>query len=198
MKQLLIVTIISICPLLSHAQEKPRNRWTLKIEGLAQTTGAYAESIRIPGIKRLLSDGKGVQLSAEYLYLDHKNWQLFQSAGILQYWHPQQEKGLALHTSLGYRRKIAAAYIEGLIGPGYLATTFTNGQDQQTKDGEINTTSFKLNGITPTIALGAGYRINKKWSVYTRYYHLAQLQDATSPQAVRLHRTLNIGIGFNL
>lgn len=198
MKQLFIPAILSLCSFLLHAQEKPTDRWAIKIEALAQTTGAYAESIRIPGLKRQFSDGKGIQLSIEYLYIDHKNWQLFQSAGLMQYWHPKQERGLALHTLLGYRRKIRAAYIEGLIGPGYLKTKFVDGQQVQTQTGDLHTKSLHIAGIAPALALGAGYHINKKWSAYTRYNHLAQLQDASSAQAIRLHRTLNVGIGFNL
>ncbi|MCH5714784.1 hypothetical protein [Niabella hibiscisoli] len=127
MKLLFIAAFISALPILSYAREKPPGRWAIKTEVLAQTAGAYAESIRIPGFKRQLSDGKGIQLGAEYLYIDHKNWQLFQSTGVMHYWHSKQEKGLAVHTSLGYRRKIGAAYIEGLIGPGYLETTFADG-----------------------------------------------------------------------
>ncbi|WP_114789603.1 outer membrane beta-barrel protein [Niabella yanshanensis] len=198
MKHLLIPAIFGLCPLLLHAQEKPANRWAVKVDALAQTTGAYSESIRMPGLKRQLSDGKGIQLSIEYLYIDHKNWQLFQSAGLIQYRHRKQEQGLALHTSVGYRRKIRAAYIEGLIGPGYMSTKFSGGQQVQTPAGEIHTKPFNLTGFTPTLALGAGYRIDKKWSVYARYHHLGQLQDAASTQAVRLHRTINAGIGFNL
>ncbi|MCH5714785.1 hypothetical protein [Niabella hibiscisoli] len=71
------------------------------------------------------------------------------------------------------------------------------GQQVQSRSGEIHIKPFKLTGIAPAIALGAGYYINKKWSAYTRYYHLAQMQDASSSPAVRLHRTLNLGLGLN-
>ena len=99
-------------PFPSYAEEKPPGRWAIKTESLAQTAGAYPESIRIPGFKIQLSDSKRIQLSTEHYT------PIIKTAAFSKHWHDA-----------------------------------------------IN---------------------------------LAQMQDASSSQAIRLQRTLNLGVGLNL
>ncbi|MBN8788638.1 MAG: hypothetical protein J0I84_16230 [Terrimonas sp.] len=197
MNKILFITFIIIAPLICAAQQTIK-RWALQGEALAQTTGAYAESMRIPGLKRQLNDGRGLQLNAEYVYAYQRNGQIFQHVGIMQYYHPQQEKGFSVAAQLGYRQKISIVFLEALIGAGFLRTTFYDKREFQNLNGDFYKSRFSIAGFTPSVAVGVGANVNKALSTYIRYYHLAQLQSSASVQGIRLHRNLAVGIGLKM
>ncbi|PVD54071.1 hypothetical protein DC498_01380 [Terrimonas sp.] len=146
MNKVLLITVMIITPAICVAQQKIK-RWALQGEALAQTTGAYAESMRIPGLRRQLNDGRGLQLNAEYVYVYQHNWQIFQHVGIMQYYHPQQAKGFSVAAQLGYRQKISIAYMEALIGAGFLRTTFYDKREFQNLNGNFYKAGSVLQGL---------------------------------------------------
>ena len=79
-----------------------------------------------------------------------------------------------------------------------LQTTFSNDRELQTPNEDFLSEKFKIAGLTPTVALGARYHLSKNWKVYLRYYHHVQLQAELNPGGVRLHRSLNLGVGWGL
>lgn len=200
MKTILISTIIILRTFTCEAQqpqEKQPEKWALKLDGAALTTGAYSESMRIPGVKRQLSDSRGLQLGAEYIYKSQKHWQLFQNLALMKYWN-KDEKGILGATYLGYRRKFRNIFLEGLAGAGYLKSNFPKGREVQDNNGAFRQEDFSLSGFSPAVAIGAGYQINRRISIYSRYYHQAQIQNKAEPQTVRLHRTLQFGLGWHI
>lgn len=199
MKTIIITILAGILSVRANAQtaESALSRWSVSLEVLTQTTGVYAESLRFPGIKTQFGGGKGLQPGVEYVHVDKKHGQLFQNLTLMRY-GSGKETGLMVATSLGYRRRIAAAYVEAQAGIGYLQTTFREDKALQSPCGDFFTERFRVGGLTPTVALGAGYHVNKKWKIYLRYYHHAQLQTELNPGGVRLHRSLNLGIGLSV
>jgi len=172
-------------------------RWSVNLEVLTQTAGMYAESVRLPGIKTQFSGGKGLQLGAEYVYAAGKKGRVFQNFALMKH-SSRKETGLGAATYLGYSYRIASAFVEGQAGIGYVQTTFREGRERQNNSGEFFSEKFKVAGITPTAAVGAGYYVSKKWKIYLRYYHHAQLHAELNPGGVRLHRSLNLGVGWGI
>lgn len=195
----IIIILMALLSTRGHSQagEPDLYRWSVNLEALTQTTGTYAASIRIPGIRTQLSGTKGLHLGGEYVYSAKKHRQLFQNAALIRY-DSGNETGWMAATSVGYRRRIATAYVEGQAGIGYLQTTFRGGRELQGPDGNFLTKKFKVGGFTPTLTLGAGYHLDKKWKIYVRYYHHAQIRTEFNPSGVRLHRSLNLGIGVSI
>lgn len=199
MKAIILALLLTLLSEQGYAQtgRHPISRWSVNLEALTHTAGVYAESVRLPGIRTQFSGGKGLQLGVEYVYLGGKRGQFFQNITLLKY-GSKKETGLGAATSLGYRRRFGAAFVEGQAGVGYWQTTFPDGRELQTPNGDFLSEKFKVAGLTPSVALGAGYQLNKSWKVYLRYYHHAQLQTELNPGGVRLHRSLNLGLGSGL
>lgn len=195
--KVILVTILMFLTMHGFIQLKAQDlpRWSLNLEVLTQTAGVYAESVRVPGMKTQFSGEKGVQLGVEYVYVGRKHGQFFQNISLV-YYGSGNETGIGAATSLGYRRRFRAAYLEGQAGIGYQQTTFQNDRELQTPDGDFISEKFKVSGLTPSIALGVGYHLSKKWKVYLRYYHHAQPQAELNPGGIRLYRSLNLGVGW--
>ncbi|WP_143016974.1 outer membrane beta-barrel protein [Dyadobacter soli] len=199
MKSLITAAIMALLSLRGHAQAGAREfpRWHINLEGLTQTTGVFAESYRLPGIRTQFSGGKGLQTGVEYVYSGKKCGQLFQHTALAAY-GTRHETGWGAMTALGYRFLLGRAYVEAQAGVGYLQTTFRQDRELQDDQGNFSREKFRASGLAPVAALGAGYQINTKWKVYLRYYHHAQLGTEATPGDVRLHRNLNLGVSLKL
>ena len=198
LKKMLILALVMMVSFRSGAQQlrSEKRRWSLTGEVLTQTPGAFSESLRIPGLSRQLSGGKGFQVGLEYVWNDSGKGQLFQNLTWIEYWNPDQETGTSASTWLGYRRTIRKGFIEGLGGGGYWYHAFFNDRVLQ----EVNGGFYKeRNAVASPVfsaGLGAGYSIRPLWDIYARYAHHAQLPADMQP--FRLHRTLNLGVRVKL
>lgn len=199
MKANLLITLLIIFMIHQPAAALKTNlqRWSLNTELVTQTAGTFSESYRLPGIKTLLTGEKGIQLGTEYIYRAKNNSQLFQNIAT-NFNRSDVEKNWSVYSSLGYRRFITALFLEAQTGIGYLQTTFENKRDLQNTEGNFYSEKFKVSGITPAVALGTGYELNKKWKIYLRYYHHVQLQNELHAGGVRLHRSFNLGLGLKI
>lgn len=182
---------------MAQVQKQPGFRWSVQAEIVTQTTGTYAESYRIPQISTQFSGGYGGQLGVEYLYINRKSGQIFQQIIILGY-GSKTETGWGAVTYLGYRYPIKRAYAGAMLGIGYLNAAFRKGRELQDANGDFFSEQFKIGGLTPSAAVGAGYRIANRYDVYLRYYHHFQLQSELNNAAFRLHRNLNLGIAIKI
>lgn len=199
MKTIIIIILVALLStrVLAQAGRPDLSRWSVNLEAVTQTTGAYAGSIRLPGIRMQFSGLKGLQLGGEYVYFAKKHGQLFQNGALMRY-GSGNEAGWMAATSVGYRQGIAAAFLELQAGIGYLQTTFRGGRELQGREGDFFTEKFKVGGLTPTLLLGVGYCLGKKWKIYVRHYHHAQIQTEFNPGGVRLFRSLNMGVGLSI
>ncbi len=189
---------VIVLPVFCLAQESgaKTQRWSVQGEILSQTTGAYSSSIRIPGIARQLSDGKGVKAGVEYTWRKTRKIELFQDLSLMQYWHRGQENGTSAATSVGYRHFFNNVYTEGLLGAGYWHTRFSRRRTWQDENGVFYSGKFVTGSWAPSVGLGAGYHASRRWDIYVRYSHHTRLPDET--HNMRHHRTLNAGVRRNL
>jgi hypothetical protein len=198
LKQILILALVMAFHFRSGAQEltSKKRRWSIAGEVLTQTPGAFSESLRLPGLTRQLSDGKGFQVGLEYVWNDTGKGQLFQSLTWIEYWNPDKETGTSAATWLGYRLTIRKGYIEGLAGGGYWYNAFFNDKVLQDVNGGFYKERNAVASPVFSAGLGAGYSVRPLWDIYTRYTHHAQFPADMQP--FRLHRALNLGVRVKL
>lgn len=104
-----------------------------------------------------------MQLGTEFVYNEDRKHYLYQTINVGYIHHEHLFQGGYLNSELGYDYKFGFGLnLKGLVGLGYLHS-FTTEEEYTFENGEYQSRKDSGNSrIMPSIAFGAGFRLNSK------------------------------------
>ncbi|GAA4462764.1 hypothetical protein GCM10023189_39870 [Nibrella saemangeumensis] len=178
----------------SNAQDAPGPRRPLSSP---ITVSVFSESISLPTFKGFFEKPNvGVRIGTELYYRNRPGSQLFQTVNLGYYHHRALHHGLFVSSEFGYRKFIGPLYLDATIGGGYLHLIPTVPM-YRSAGGEFTRVSPHLHKFMPTLGLGAGYRINQRTSVFSRYEVFGEMP-VVQDVPVLPHKALHVGARLSL
>jgi hypothetical protein len=143
----------------------------------------------------------GIQVGTELNYHATDRNRLFQTLNLSYFYHGHLNQGIALHTELGYERRLPNGLsFSGLLGVGYMRTYAVSEEFVFENDQYIQKADTGNSRFFPSLSVDTGYYLKKQEKdsprIFIRYQAWAEYPYSPDFIPIMSHVNLHVGVKF--